>query len=360
MLPDETDLKNDYKGAGYDRGNNMPAEDNTCDVDGMNECFYYSNMTPQTHSLNAGIWKMLETYTRKIAKEDDSVLVWCGSVSFSGKTIGKVSIPDYCWKIIYIQKLDSTVAFSFKNNTEKAGLLENYKVSIDSIYHLSGFKFACGNKLKAQEEHKTIKLGETQEMSLIKISILDAGYKNITLIDQGQAGGFGNMHGGGNSWNKTTQNRLGITVLFENRNSQPSNIMIPITKVLYVDSTNKKYSIDENDVINAIKGKVLENATTVSTSWDKNGPAIVQEWHYSSGNPVLKLAVASRYDRLEIYQDKESESYTNIKANFGAEWEILLAGNSSFSFTLIFDAGKDSTPKELQWPGMLPFSLNAK
>ena len=140
-IPDETNLKQDYKRSGYDRGHNMPAEDNKCDAVGMEECFYYSNMTPQLHSLNAGAWKTLETYARNKAKAYDSVLVWCGSVSLTNNTIGRVSVPNYCWKIIYIKKLGITEAYSFRNDWSPSQSLESYKVSIDSVYHLSGFKY---------------------------------------------------------------------------------------------------------------------------------------------------------------------------------------------------------------------------
>jgi len=105
-IPAVTNLKSDYAGSGYDRGHNMPAEDNTCSAVGMKECFYYSNMTPQTHSLNAGVWKTLEIYARKQAKTYDSVMVWCGSVSLSSNTIGRVSVPDCSWKIVYVKKLE--------------------------------------------------------------------------------------------------------------------------------------------------------------------------------------------------------------------------------------------------------------
>lgn len=52
-LPNDANLKNDYIGSGSDRGHKMPVEDNTCSSVGMEECFYYSNMTPQTHSLHS-------------------------------------------------------------------------------------------------------------------------------------------------------------------------------------------------------------------------------------------------------------------------------------------------------------------
>ncbi len=138
-----TNLGRDYAGSGYDRGHNMPAEDNACSPRGMNECFYYSNMCPQTPSLNRGAWKKLETHTRKLAKEYDSVMVWCGSVCKSDKTIGpdKVAVPSYCWKIVYVKQTGKTLAYSFRDDSPEDGPIESYEVSIDSVEHLSGIQF---------------------------------------------------------------------------------------------------------------------------------------------------------------------------------------------------------------------------
>ena len=45
LLPNETDLADDYKGSGFDRGHMMPAADNLCQTpEVQNECFYFSNM----------------------------------------------------------------------------------------------------------------------------------------------------------------------------------------------------------------------------------------------------------------------------------------------------------------------------
>jgi endonuclease G len=81
----------------------------------MIESFYYSNICPQTPSLNRGRWKTLEAYTRRMVKKYDSVLVWCGAVTTSGKYVGGVAVPDYCWKIIYVKKTGAVQAYSFKN-----------------------------------------------------------------------------------------------------------------------------------------------------------------------------------------------------------------------------------------------------
>jgi endonuclease G len=138
-----TDLANDYVGSGLDRGHNMPAAENQCQGDKVqDECFYFSNMTPQYHSLNAGLWKSVEVMERRLSIENDSVHVWCGSIG-KVKEIGpnKVAVPKQCWKVIYVKKKNEWMAFIFDNvNGRKTSLHEN-QVDVEYISSLTGFKF---------------------------------------------------------------------------------------------------------------------------------------------------------------------------------------------------------------------------
>ena len=142
LIPGITNLDKDYKRSGYDRGHQMDVYSCSFDSTAMAESFYYSNVAPQLPTLNRGIWKRLEEYTRKLAKEHDSVLVWCGSVSFSNRYFGRVAIPDYCWKVLYIKKLNKVESYSFWNSGSRLGDLHYYEVSIDSIQHLSKLVFS--------------------------------------------------------------------------------------------------------------------------------------------------------------------------------------------------------------------------
>jgi endonuclease G len=141
LISDYTNLDMDYKNSGYDRGHQMDAHDCACDSIAMVESFYYSNVAPQLPALNRSGWKKLEEYTRKLAKEYDSVLVWCGSVAFENKYIGRVAVPNYCWKIIYIKKFSIIKAYSFRNDIIPSGELRYFEVSVDSIRDLSGYIF---------------------------------------------------------------------------------------------------------------------------------------------------------------------------------------------------------------------------
>ena len=96
-----TSLDRDYKKSGHDRGHQMPAQDNTCDSTGQLECFYFSNMVPQTKELNEITWKALEEHCRSMS--DTCVLhIICGPIGSLG-TIGpdQVNIPAFCYKAVY-------------------------------------------------------------------------------------------------------------------------------------------------------------------------------------------------------------------------------------------------------------------
>ena len=140
-LPIETDIAPDYVGSGLDRGHMCPAADNLCQTQEVqDECFYFSNMSPQYHSLNAGDWKSLETLSRNLATEKDSIHIWTGNLGES-KKVGKVSVPETCWKVIYIKKDKQFKAYLFKNDTSKPDGMGNNEVPIETITKLTGFKF---------------------------------------------------------------------------------------------------------------------------------------------------------------------------------------------------------------------------
>jgi endonuclease G len=141
LLPNETNIGADYVNSGTDRGHLMPAKSNQCQTPAVqDECFYYSNMAAQYHSLNAGDWKSLETLTREWAVINDSVHIWAGNVG-EAKRIGKVAVPTKCWKVVYIVKSNEWFAYLFDNNTSKPDGLNNNKVTVSDIEKLTGLKF---------------------------------------------------------------------------------------------------------------------------------------------------------------------------------------------------------------------------
>jgi len=141
LLPVETNIGNDYVGSGLDRGHLMPAKSNQCQTQSVqDECFYYSNMAAQTHRLNAGDWKSLETLTREIAAREDSVHIWAGNVG-EIRRIGKVAVPRQCWKVVYTKKSNEWMYFLFENDQSNPDGIHNNEVTKEDIEKLTGLKF---------------------------------------------------------------------------------------------------------------------------------------------------------------------------------------------------------------------------
>jgi endonuclease G len=136
-----TNLSKYYKNSGYDRGHMMPSADNLCQTKKIQEeSFYFSNISPQYKELNRGDWKSLEIESRKYSMEHDSVYIWTGNIG-QIKKIGKVSVPKYCWKVIYIKKLNIKKGFLFENNESKSDGFENNEVDVQVIEKLTGINF---------------------------------------------------------------------------------------------------------------------------------------------------------------------------------------------------------------------------
>lgn len=137
----DTKFNDDYLNSGYDRGHMCPAADNLCSTKKvLEETFFFTNISPQQHALNAGDWLTLETLTRELAERNDSVHVWSGSIG-EIKKIKDVSVPKQCWKVIHVKKTNIWEAYLFENNKSKAdGILDN-KVPLLKIESLTGLKF---------------------------------------------------------------------------------------------------------------------------------------------------------------------------------------------------------------------------
>lgn len=142
LLRRESNLDNDYRGSGFDRGHLSPAADARCNANHMKESFYFTNMAPQTAGLNRGQWKNLEEWTRYLAIQNDSVFVRAGCIGES-RRIYRVAVPTHCWKIIVVKRTNETIAYVFPNTREVTNKsFEVHRVSLDSINKLTGFRFS--------------------------------------------------------------------------------------------------------------------------------------------------------------------------------------------------------------------------
>jgi endonuclease G, mitochondrial len=134
-----------YKNSGFDRGHLCPAGDRTYSKFAFDETFLTSNVSPQEHEFNSGIWNTLEQKVRYWAGKYDGVFVVTGGV-LKGKmrTIGneRVAVPNQFYKVLIDANSGNVKMIAFLMPHKKSNEpLYKFVVSVDSIEKLTGIDF---------------------------------------------------------------------------------------------------------------------------------------------------------------------------------------------------------------------------
>lgn len=145
----------DYRNSGWDRGHMAPSGDMKWDSLAMEESNYFTNICPQNHNFNNGIWRILEEKCRYVATKYGNVYIVCGPIigNNNNGTIGynQIIIPDQFYKVLLINDKKSYYGIGFLINNEAGGKnIFNYATSIDDIERITGIDFF--NKLPSKIE----------------------------------------------------------------------------------------------------------------------------------------------------------------------------------------------------------------
>lgn len=153
-----------YKNSGYDRGHLCPAGDRNYSQNAYDETFLTSNISPQNHAFNSGIWNTLEQKVRYWARKYDGVFVVTGGVLKGDmKTIGNehVAVPNQFYKIILDNQNGQFKMIAFLMPSKDSNQpLYDFVVSVDSVETLTGIDFfpeledRIENKLEASSDYK--------------------------------------------------------------------------------------------------------------------------------------------------------------------------------------------------------------
>ena len=137
----------DYKNSGYDRGHLCPSADRTSSVELNSETFYLSNMSPQIHRFNAGLWLKAEDAVRDAARMFGKIYIVTGPIFTDDMdTIGSccsIAVPKSFYKVI--------LAIDDNNNVYTLGLicpqeyekgnLPLYATTVDKVEEITGIDF---------------------------------------------------------------------------------------------------------------------------------------------------------------------------------------------------------------------------
>jgi len=138
-------VPDDYKNTGFDQGHLSPSEDNQLSPDNNRESFLMSNMSPQLHRFNAGIWLDLESWVRDKAIEYDTIYVVSGPLFIN--TLGslgnnEVTIPGYFYKAILRFENGSPKAIGFLiPQVGATGVLKDYILPVNALETLTEIDF---------------------------------------------------------------------------------------------------------------------------------------------------------------------------------------------------------------------------
>lgn len=151
----------DYSESGYDRGHMAPnyAIGTRYGAAAQEETFKMSNVCPQRHRLNAGLWKDLETkiadnYTGRYGQ------VWVidgpvfGPEDRLERLRGRAAVPPEFYMIVVQQHEDGVRAEGFIIDQEApaSGSLDPYLTSIGEIEHRTGLNFFPKLEKQAQAQ----------------------------------------------------------------------------------------------------------------------------------------------------------------------------------------------------------------
>lgn len=138
--------KTQYDGFGFDRGHLAASADFRWNQSALSESYYYSNMTPQRPGFNRESWAEVEDYVRGYAIENNTdIFVITGPVLHDDlphikRSINKVSIPEYHYKVAYDPERERGVAFLMPNERCE-GPAEAYVVPIREVEEKTGLNF---------------------------------------------------------------------------------------------------------------------------------------------------------------------------------------------------------------------------
>nr|WP_315595585.1 DNA/RNA non-specific endonuclease [uncultured Cupriavidus sp.] len=124
----------DFARSGWDRGHLSPSGD-FADKASQAESFSLANVVPQNSASNRRTWSHIETSTRRLARQYGAIQVVTGPVFSrdSGTLNGRVRIPDFLWKAVYVPGVGAA-AYVVRNDAT----LAYSAISIDELAHFTG------------------------------------------------------------------------------------------------------------------------------------------------------------------------------------------------------------------------------
>ena len=148
-----------YYRSGYDHGHLCPSQDRVNSRESNDQTFYLSNMQPQVHGFNAGIWEVMErkmrTYITYTSGSKDTLFICRGGTIDKQDQYtyikNKFIVPTYFFSAALMKyKVRGqgdwqykAIAFWFKHENNNETSLKPYVISIKELEAKTGIDFFC-------------------------------------------------------------------------------------------------------------------------------------------------------------------------------------------------------------------------
>ena len=144
-FPNDCAQQVDYTRSGYDRGHLAPAADLNWSPRAMAESFYFSNVSPQDHAFNAGIWQQLEDQMRHFAYTEGEIYIVTGPIlpEKKQKTIGpnQVTVPAAFYKVVLSTGPPRKMLAFILPNVNSKQPLQHFLVPAAEVERRTGLRF---------------------------------------------------------------------------------------------------------------------------------------------------------------------------------------------------------------------------
>lgn len=142
-----------YPSTGYDHGHICPSDDRVSAAEANYQTFFMTNMMPQTHALNAGMWSRMETQVKNWGAQFDTLYVCKGGtinndaniLSYIGNGENETPIPRYFFMAVLGKSLSGYTAIGlWVDHTAEYTTKDpigNFAMNIRALEQLTGIDF---------------------------------------------------------------------------------------------------------------------------------------------------------------------------------------------------------------------------
>ena len=132
----------DYSNSGYDKGHLCNSQAWTDNVVDNQETFLMTNMIPQSPKCNRGTWKSLEDYCQVMALTGKKLTIYAGGYLTKGYiSKKKISIPAFCWKVIFITGFIKPICVVMPNDENIDADWKKYQKDLQYVESITHYKF---------------------------------------------------------------------------------------------------------------------------------------------------------------------------------------------------------------------------